>query len=150
MSASTQSGVRHVVCGAAELKPGSRMIIEIDGRSIGIFNIQGSFFALKNVCPHKYAPLCEGKVTALTTGERPGKLIVERDGEILRCPWHGWEFDILTGKSIVNPNRIRTKSYKACLEDPLNSGSLGCGVEKLESLETYVTKIEGRELVVYL
>ena len=82
--------------------------------------------------------------------EQTGKLIVERDGEILRCPWHGWEFDILTGKSIVNPNRIRTKSYKACLEDPLNSGSLGCGVEKLESLETYVTKIEGRELVVYL
>ena len=150
MSVSKQSGVRHVVCAASELQPGSRKIIEIEGRSIGVFNINESLFALKNVCPHKYAPLCEGKVTGLKTGELPGKIILKREGEILRCPWHGWEFDILTGKSIINPNRIRTKSYKACLEDALDSEPPGCENENFESLETYTAKVEGKEVVVYL
>ena len=58
MAAATNTLVRFVVCPADELPPGSRRIIEHDGRTIGVFNLGGQLFDLKNVCPHKYAPLC--------------------------------------------------------------------------------------------
>ena len=53
---------RHVVCAADELPPGSRTIVEIDGRSIGVFNVDGELFAIRNSCPHRGAPLCEGTI----------------------------------------------------------------------------------------
>jgi len=38
-------------------------------------------------------------------------------GEILRCPWHGWEFDILSGRSICNPHRVRVRTYEVTIQD---------------------------------
>lgn len=82
------------------------------GKSIGIFNIEGEFFALRNRCPHQGGPLCEGTLESGVESPTPGEYIHERPGEFLRCPWHGWEFDIKTGQSWFNPSRIRTKKYK--------------------------------------
>jgi nitrite reductase/ring-hydroxylating ferredoxin subunit len=52
----------------------------------------------------------------MTLPSKPGEYIWARDGEILRCPWHGWEFDITTGQSIYNPHAIRVKSYEVTVE----------------------------------
>src|SRR5439155_21585233 len=83
----------HAVCGLAELPAGQRRIVEVEGRSIGVFNVHGSLYALPNVCPHQGAPLCLGLVTGLMRPSAPGVFEWTREGEILRCPWHGWEFD---------------------------------------------------------
>lgn len=143
------SPVAHVVCAAAELPPGSRRIVEIAGRSIGVFNLDGQIRALKNVCPHKFAPLCEGTVTGLVSGDLPGSLTMERCGEVVRCPWHGWEFDIHTGRSVFNPHRVRTKTYPAGFEAS-DDETPSCALGADDSIETFPAQIEDRNVVVYL
>ena len=107
-----------VICPAAEFPPGERRIIDAgDGRSIGVFNVHGKYYALRNLCPHEGAELCRGLVTGMNekTSE-VGEFHWTREGEILRCPWHGWEFDILTGKSVFNPNQVRVATYETTVE----------------------------------
>lgn len=123
----------HPVCPAEEIRPGEKTIVEVEGKSIGIFNVGGEFFALRNICPHQFAPLCEGKVTGLCEPSPVGEFRWAREGEIIRCPWHAWEFDIKTGKSIFNPHKVRTKSY------PVTVAPAGAGEEP--TVETYPVMI---------
>lgn len=102
----------HVVARTSEIPPGERKIVEVEGRSIGVFNVHGEYYALRNACPHQGAPLCLGSVQGTAVPSRPGEYRWEREGEILRCPWHGWEFDLTTGQSIFNPHRTRVRSYQ--------------------------------------
>ena len=106
----------HVVATTAEIGPGERKIVEIDGRSIGVFNIGGRYFALRNTCPHAGARLCEGTLSGLVTSTSPGEYEYVREGEILRCPWHGWEFDVTTGQSWFDPAHVRVRSYETSVE----------------------------------
>ncbi len=102
---------RHVVAPARDIPPGSRKLFTIKGRPIGIFNLDGAYYGLLNRCPHQGGSLCEGVVMGLLESPTPGNYVYTRKGEILRCPWHGWEFDIRTGQSYCDPARIRTKTY---------------------------------------
>lgn len=106
---------RHVVATVDEIPPGERKIVEIDGRSIGVFNVGGEFLALRNACPHQGGPLCLGLVGSLIVAARPGEYALSRPGEMLRCPWHGWEFDMRTGQSWFDPTRTRVRSYPAAV-----------------------------------
>jgi nitrite reductase/ring-hydroxylating ferredoxin subunit len=101
----------HVVCRVNDLPPGDRRIIDVEGRSIGVFNVGGKFYALRNVCPHQGAPLCLGSLQGTMAESRPGEYRWIREGEILRCPWHGWEFDVTTGRSVFNPHGTRVRVY---------------------------------------
>ncbi len=107
---------RHVVGRASELPPGARIIVEVEGRSIGVFNVHGRYYALRNRCPHQAAPLCLGAIKGMTLPSKPGEYVWARDGEILRCPWHGWEFDIRSGEFLVNP-KIRARTYPVTVEN---------------------------------
>src|SRR6476659_6377094 len=102
---------KHAVAAVSELPPGTRKLVNVKGRAIAIFNIKGEFFALFNRCPHQGGSLCHGSLTGLVESTGPGDYRYSRDGEILRCPWHGWEFDIRTGKSFCDPSRITVRSY---------------------------------------
>ena len=57
------------------------------------------------------APLCLGAIKGMTMPGKPGEYVWARDGEILRCPWHGWEFDLRTGKSYCEPDRIKARRF---------------------------------------
>jgi len=70
-----------------------------------VFNLGGEFFALSNRCPHRGGSLCQGNLTGLVLSDEPGHYNYIRRGEIIRCPWHSWEFDIRTGKSWCDPER---------------------------------------------
>ncbi|MBI1929329.1 Rieske (2Fe-2S) protein [Candidatus Poribacteria bacterium] len=107
---------KYVVATLNEIPPGERKIVEVAGRSIGVFNIAGAFFALRNRCPHQGGPLCEGRLSGLLEASVPGEYRYSRKGEMLRCPWHGWEFDVKTGKSWWDPERKRVQSYKVHVE----------------------------------
>ena len=102
---------RHVIAPVDELPPGTRKFVELDGRRIAIFNIKGEFFGLLNRCPHQGAALCEGPLIGLARSKDPGEIEYTRPGEIIRCPWHGWEFDVRTGQSYCEPERIQVRSY---------------------------------------
>lgn len=100
---------------ASEIPEGEKKIITVNGRSIGVYNIGGEFFAIRNTCPHQGAPLCSGITTAFIDSSGPGNFTHQREGEIVRCPWHQWEFDIKTGCMAVDPKK-RTKSYEVTVE----------------------------------
>lgn len=127
---------RHIVCRAEELPPGARKIIQVGRKSIGVFNINGEYFAVLNVCPHQLAPLCEGRICGNTPNSPVGEYLLEREGEIIRCPWHGWEFDIKTGRSIFNPHRVRTATYRVKLEE-----------QEDPSVETFSVKEEDKLVI---
>jgi 3-phenylpropionate/trans-cinnamate dioxygenase ferredoxin subunit len=116
--------------------PGERRIVDVDGRSIGVFNVHGQFYALRNSCPHQAAPLCLGAIKGMTLPSKPGEYLWARDGEILRCPWHGWEFDLITGRSIFNPHKMRVRTYEVTVE------ATQAATEEDESVETYPVTIE--------
>jgi 3-phenylpropionate/trans-cinnamate dioxygenase ferredoxin subunit len=107
---------RHVVAAVGELPPGTRKFLEIDGRPIAVFNINGEYFGLLNRCPHQGASLCEGPLIGLARSSTPGEIEYTKLGEIIRCPWHGWEFDIRTGQSYCDPRRFRARAYPATVE----------------------------------
>lgn len=102
---------KHIVAPVAEVPPGSRKLLTVKGRPIAVFNVGGTFYGLLNRCPHQGGSLCEGVITGLVQSNRPGEYSYTRQGEILRCPWHGWEFDIRTGQSWCEPDRVQAKSY---------------------------------------
>ncbi|MBW7453034.1 Rieske (2Fe-2S) protein [Paenibacillus sepulcri] len=128
---------RLVVCKTTEMEPGQRKIVQVGGRSVGVFNANGSYYALRNSCPHQGAPLCKGRLTGTTLPSLPGTYRYGREGEILACPWHGWEFDVTTGKSLFNPHKCLVKSYDVAVE-PLE-----------ENLETYPVAVEEGLVVLY-
>jgi nitrite reductase/ring-hydroxylating ferredoxin subunit len=107
---------RHVVARAAELPPGARKLVRAGSRDIVVFNVAGELFALSDKCPHKGGSLSRGKLTGAVTSREPGRYEFSRCGEILRCPWHGWEFDIRTGKSWCDPARLRLMNHAVRVE----------------------------------
>jgi 3-phenylpropionate/trans-cinnamate dioxygenase ferredoxin subunit len=94
------------VAQTTEIAVGGRKFIEIDGRSIAIFNVNGTFVAVLNYCPHAFAQVCMGQVRGTTLPSMPGEYRWGRDGEILACPSHGWEYDLLTGQCLTDKRRI--------------------------------------------
>ena len=128
---------KHPVCRLSELPPGERRLIEVEGRSIGVFNVHGSLYALRNTCPHQGAQLCLGLITGTMVASAPGVYDWRREGEIIRCPWHGWEFDITSGKSIFNPHRTRVRRYEVTVESD-------------EEVETYALSVEDGVVVIHL
>jgi nitrite reductase/ring-hydroxylating ferredoxin subunit len=117
-AASLAGNREYVVCAFDDLKSGEMKIAPVGKFGVGVYNIEGALYALTNYCPHEGAPLCLGRVQG--TNEA-GSSAVERvrqvrAGEVLRCPWHGWEFDLKTGKSLADAKRgIRT--YAAFLKE---------------------------------
>lgn len=143
---------RHVVCKVSELQPGERKIVEINRRSIGVFNVHGTYYAIRNLCPHQAAPLCRGPITGTTLPSQPGEYIWAKDGEIVRCPWHGWEFDITTGRSVFNPHRLRVKTYEVTVEasgQETAAAATATSEEEDESVETFPVTVENGLVILH-
>jgi nitrite reductase/ring-hydroxylating ferredoxin subunit len=130
---------RYPVAPVEEIPVGGRKIVEVAGRSIGIFNVDGQFFALRNRCPHQGGPLCEGFQFSALSADAPGEYERTRPGQLIRCPWHGWEFDIVTGRSWFDPEGTRVRSYPVDVQEG----------EELQA-ETYPVAVEDAYVVVEL
>ena len=107
----------HAVCRLEELPPGGRKLVRVKGRDVALFNIKGELFAVLDRCPHAGASLVHGQLTGLMCSSAPGTYELVREGEILRCPWHRWEFDLRTGKSCAEPNRLGLKTYEVAITE---------------------------------
>ncbi len=102
---------RHVIAPLRDFPAGSRKLVDVEGRAIAVFNVNGEFFALANRCPHQGGSLVHGRLVGLVEASEPGCYRYSRRGEIIRCPWHGWEFDLRTGKSWCEPDRVRARQF---------------------------------------
>ena len=83
-----------------DILPGEARVFFVRGSEIAIFNIQGKFYAVDNLCPHQGGPVVAGKV----------------EGEVLTCPWHRWQFHLPTGISPVNSS-VSVKTYPVKVVD---------------------------------
>jgi nitrite reductase (NADH) small subunit len=108
----------HIVGPITDFPPGSHRIVLVGRAAIGVFNVDGHFHALPNVCPHQFGPLCEGTVNGTTacSAATAWQFAWVRQGEIVTCPWHGIEFDIATGQSLSSP-RLKVRTYPVTIED---------------------------------
>jgi 3-phenylpropionate/trans-cinnamate dioxygenase ferredoxin component len=70
-----------------EIAPGGKKLVDLEGRAIAVFNVDGQFYAIDDVCTHDGGPLAEG----------------ELEGNEIRCPRHGARFDVTTGKALCFP-----------------------------------------------
>lgn len=107
---------RFVVARASDLAPGERRCVTAGSREIALFNVGGAYYALANKCPHESGPLSAGTIVGLSTADVPGQYRLERPGEFVRCPWHGWEFEIRSGQSYVDPGSTRVRTFDAHVE----------------------------------
>lgn len=119
----------YVVARVDEVPEGERLIVEVAGREVGIFNVDGEFFALRNRCPHLGGPLCVGDVLGLVYASEPGDVRFDASRKLVTCPWHGWEFDIKTGQSYFNP-RLRARRYDVKTR-PMGDNSEGAAAERV-------------------
>jgi nitrite reductase/ring-hydroxylating ferredoxin subunit len=107
----------HVLGCAADFPEGSHCVVDIEGRSVGVFNISGELFALRNVCPHQAGPVCESMRatgTMVAEAEHDWRLEWAHDGEIIACPWHGLEFHVPTGRCLGHTG-YRLRRYRVRL-----------------------------------
>ena len=133
---------KHVVAAVGDIPSGTRKLTQVNGRSIVVFNLGGEFFALNNRCPHRGGSLHLGIQTGLVESGTPGEYCISRRGEMVKCPWHGWEFDIRTGKSWCDPSRIRVRQYPVSVKP---------GAELVEGphvAETFPVRVENSYVVI--
>jgi 3-phenylpropionate/trans-cinnamate dioxygenase ferredoxin subunit len=131
----------HIVGRAEDLPRGQRLLVSLGGLSIGVFNVHGEYYALLNRCAHQAGPLCLGEIVGLPVSTVPGECTWTRDGEILRCPWHRWEFDIKTGMALVDPSKVRVRAYEVTVEP---------GGPEPPRVETFPVTVESGWLVVHV
>ena len=75
------------VAAVGDVKAGESRVVDVAGRTVAVFNIDGRFYAIDNACPHRGGPLAEGDL----------------EGAIIACPWHAWRCDVRTGGNVNNP-----------------------------------------------
>ena len=95
---------------------GERRIVEVGGRSIGVFRVGESFYGIRNRCPHQGGPLCLGHVLGDAVADAPGQARVSDDPLRIACPWHGWEYDLNSGHSVMGGAVAGVRSYGARVE----------------------------------
>lgn len=87
------------VASSRDVPEGTGKAFDIDGKSIALFNVHGKYYAIDNTCGHRGGPLGDGMV----------------DDNIVTCPWHGWQWDVVNGQSLFNP-QIKVKAYPVTVE----------------------------------
>jgi nitrite reductase/ring-hydroxylating ferredoxin subunit len=100
-----------------DFPPDSHKIVELDGIEIGIFNVDGELYALRNECPHAGAPICRGRIGGTLMPSAPGTIEFGLEGRVLRCPWHGLEVDVTTGRPLLKSLRQRVRRYEVEVYD---------------------------------
>lgn len=94
-----------------------RLVVEVEGREIGVFQVDGEYHAVANFCVHQGGPLCEGsRMGEIEVGSDGWSWEYASAGTTIVCPWHNWRFDIPSGRSLDDP-RYRVPTYEVEVVD---------------------------------
>jgi len=91
-------------------------ILEVGGRSIGVYNVDGTFYAVQNVCPHALGPICRGTFGGTFLPSAPGEWRTGLENRVIRCPRHRFEFDITTGESVLGVVKQKLVTFPVSIE----------------------------------
>ncbi|MFW8566247.1 Rieske (2Fe-2S) protein [Orrella sp. 11846] len=110
--------MEHRVCHIDDIPHHTGLALEVAGRPIGVMRTKDNVYAFRNMCPHKRAPLALGTVggTMLPT-PCAGELDYGMDEQVLKCPWHGWEFSIETGECLFGVSDSKVRTYPVSVRD---------------------------------
>ena len=89
------------VANASDLPVGGALVVEVSGRQIALFNVNGEFYAMDNICVHRGGPLGEG--------------FVDRNNMTVQCPWHGWTYSLATGTSLID-SMAKVEKFEVIIE----------------------------------
>lgn len=110
---------RQHVCQLNQISGGKLLPVETSRGTILLTRLpSGTVKAVTSRCPHQGADLAYGCLTGLSQADQVNDLVSDRSGEILRCPWHGFEFDLMTGAAVVDRGRprLRLKQFHVEIE----------------------------------
>lgn len=133
----------HVVAPVGAIPPGTRRLVLVNEREIVVFNLGGTFYALANRCPHLGGSLNDGIQTGIVEAPEPGVYQETRKGEMIKCPWHGWGFDIRSGRSWCDPSRFAVRQYPASVR----SGAELADISP-KAAETFQVRVEDDYVIV--
>lgn len=139
--------MRIVVSRLDEFPPGERRIVQAGRRSIGVFRVGDSFYALNNYCPHQGGPLCLGATQPWVTSAGPGEFVIDESESLVACPWHGWEYDLATGQSFLGPDETPARTYEVSVEVGVDEAKRG-RVPGPYVAETFPVHVEDAYVVV--
>ncbi len=86
-------------------------VVSVSNSEIGVVRWGGQFFAVRNICPHEGAELCQGTVRPRIMATGVGQLTADEDTPVVTCPWHGWEFDARSGQAVFGDPKCRVRTY---------------------------------------
>jgi nitrite reductase (NADH) small subunit len=110
--------VKHSAGPVEDFEPGTIQIVSLARRSIGIVNSGEKLYAVLNICPHEVAPVCEGRLSGTMMPCLPGEPAYGLHNRILRCPWHGYEFDLEdNGRAAFTTFKARVRLFPVTVED---------------------------------
>ncbi len=95
---------------------GELRMITVGRHRIGLFSDGSTWHALADRCPHRGAPLCSSGVLATPIEARDDGLALGPARSVIRCPWHKWDFEIASGRCLVD-SRLRVRSYAVRVEN---------------------------------
>jgi nitrite reductase/ring-hydroxylating ferredoxin subunit len=109
--------MKHVLGPVSDFPVGDCRILQVGRRSVGVYHVKdGEFFAVRNSCPHHGAPICLGRLGGTMVPSSAGEYRFGLPDRVLHCPWHGWEFDIATGKALFDTDKARLITYPVSIE----------------------------------
>ena len=106
-----------VVGRVEEVRRDGCRVVDVRGRPVGVISVGEEFFAVSDRCPHMGASMCTGSLSGTFVEAGPQELVYGMDERVIRCPWHGWEFDLETGRSLLEPERVGLKTYRVTEQD---------------------------------
>lgn len=89
------------VASVDDIPPGKGIVVQVDGKEIAVFSVNGLFYAIDNTCSHRGGPLGEGSL----------------HGTTVNCPWHGAQFDVSNGQVFGPPASAGVTSYSTKVEE---------------------------------
>jgi nitrite reductase (NADH) small subunit len=98
--------------------------VEIGGRTITMVRTESGIFSFGSRCPHQGGPMCSGSIHGTMLPSDPDEYVYGEDGQVIRCPWHAYEFSIRTGESIGGAVRGRVPVYQVDVRDDVVYASL--------------------------
>jgi len=109
--------VQHRIGTVEEVRGDGWRIVDVNGRPVGVISVGDTFFAFHDRCPHMGPSMCHGTVSGTFLPAGPHELAYGMRDRVIRCPWHGWEFDLETGRSLMEPKRYGLRIYRVTVQD---------------------------------